>query len=111
MSNVDNSISFEIQERIGTIAVYPTGWSKELNLVSWNGGAPEYDIRDWSPDHSRMGKGVTLTIDELAALRDILNEIPHRLNVLICPFCILSLRSCCCGNFLHDSADLVDGVV
>lgn len=48
MSNIDNSISFEIQERIGTIAVYPTGWSKELNLVSWNGGAPKYDIRDWS---------------------------------------------------------------
>ena len=45
MSNIDNSISFEIQERIGTIAVYPTGWSKELNLVSWNGGAPKYDIR------------------------------------------------------------------
>lgn len=44
MSNADNSISFEIQERIGTIAVYPTGWSKELNLVSWNGGAPKYEL-------------------------------------------------------------------
>ena len=72
MSNADNSISFEIQERIGTIAVYPTGWSKELNLVSWNGGAPKYDIRDWSPDHGSMSRGITLKESEMRKLTDLM---------------------------------------
>ena len=72
MSNVDNSISFEIQERIGTIAVYPTGWSKELNLVSWNGGAPKYDIRDWSPDHGSRSRGITLKESEMKKITDLM---------------------------------------
>ena len=72
MSNVDNSISFEIQERIGTIAVYPTGWSKELNLVSWNGGAPKYDIRDWSPDHGSMSRSITLKENEMKKITDLM---------------------------------------
>lgn len=68
-------LKFEITESIGSIGETARGWNKELNLVSWNEREPKYDIRDWSPDHSRMGKGVTLTIDELAALRDVLNEL------------------------------------
>lgn len=72
MSNVDNSISFEIQERIGTISVYPTGWSKELNMVSWNGGVPKFDIRDWSPDHSSMSRGITLKESEMRKLTDLM---------------------------------------
>ncbi|MEI3503270.1 MAG: PC4/YdbC family ssDNA-binding protein [Anaerovoracaceae bacterium] len=46
-------------------ATYPTGWRKELNLVSWNGGAPKYDIRDWDPDHERMSRGITLHEKEM----------------------------------------------
>ena len=68
-------LKFEITEEIGSLGETSRGWNKELNLVSWNEREPKYDIRDWSPDHSRMGKGVTLTIDELAALRDILNDM------------------------------------
>ena len=48
---------------------------KEWNLISWNEKEPKYDIRDWAPDHSRMGKGVTLTADELAELKNLLADI------------------------------------
>ncbi|MBN1332210.1 MAG: hypothetical protein JW971_00470, partial [Synergistales bacterium] len=51
------------------------GWTKEFNLVSWNGREPKYDIREWSPDHARMGKGVTLSEDEMQELRKILQDI------------------------------------
>ena len=63
--NTEREITFEIVEKIGVIAKYQTGWTKEINLVSWNGSEPKYDIRDWSPDHERMSRGVTLREDEL----------------------------------------------
>ena len=68
-------LKFEITESVCVIGENAKGWTKELNLVSWNDHEPKYDIRDWSPDHSRMGKGVTLTADELASLKDILADI------------------------------------
>ena len=51
------------------------GWTKELNLISWNDRAPKYDIRDWAPDRAKMGKGVTVSADEVILLRDLLNEL------------------------------------
>jgi hypothetical protein len=66
-------IKFDIQETVGTLSQSPKGWNKELNLISWNGKAPKYDLRDWAPNHEKMGKGVTLTADELKQLRDLLN--------------------------------------
>ena len=51
------------------------GWERQLNMVSWNGNPPKYDIRDWSPDGSRMAKGISLTEDELKTLKDILNDM------------------------------------
>lgn len=66
-------IKFEIKETIGTLSQSPKGWSKELNLISWNGKEPKYDLRDWAPEHEKMGKGVTLTVEDLKALREILN--------------------------------------
>ncbi|KJS83822.1 MAG: seryl-tRNA synthetase [Peptococcaceae bacterium BICA1-8] len=68
-------IKFEIKEALGSISESTKGWSKELNLVSWNEKEPKYDLRDWSPDHSKMGKGITLSAAELKKLRDILNEL------------------------------------
>ena len=50
-------------------------WTKELNKVSWNGGKPKFDIRDWAPEHERMGKGVTLNEEEAAELKELLNGI------------------------------------
>ena len=63
-------ISYEIVEEIGVLS-HTGSWTLELNRIAWNGGAPKYDIRKWNADHSRMGKGVTLTdteMDELIAL-------------------------------------------
>jgi hypothetical protein len=68
-------IKFEIVQKIGVLSKSEKGWAKELNLISWNDRDPKYDIRDWSPDGKTMGKGVTLSKVELAALRDLLNKI------------------------------------
>ena len=68
-------LKYEITEHIGTLGENTRGWSKELNLISWNDRDPKYDIRDWAPDHSKMGKGVTLSADELAALKDLLADL------------------------------------
>lgn len=68
-------INYEIEKEIGVISESNKGWKKELNIVSWNGRKGKYDLRDWSPDHDKMGKGITLTTEELKNLRDILNEI------------------------------------
>lgn len=68
-------IKFDIVEEIGVIADTSKGWKKEINLVSWNDNAPKFDIRDWSPDHDKMGKGITLSNEELKVLKEILNEM------------------------------------
>jgi hypothetical protein len=70
-----DTVTFKIEKEIGEISANSKGWTKELNLVSWNGGTAKYDIRDWSPDHEKMGKGITLTKEEALALRDLLNTI------------------------------------
>ena len=68
-------IKFEIKKELGTISSSAKGWNKEVNLVSWNGAAPKYDIRDWSPEHEKMGQGITLTEEEARQLFTILSEI------------------------------------
>ncbi|MEN8908155.1 MAG: PC4/YdbC family ssDNA-binding protein [Clostridiales bacterium] len=68
-------IKFEIIKKIGIIGENARGWNKELNLISWNGREPKYDLRDWSPEHEKMGKGITLTNDELKSLKELLNDI------------------------------------
>lgn len=68
-------ISYEIVEYIGVLSTNAKGWTKELNLVSWNGREPKYDIREWSPEHDKMGKGLTLSKDELEALKDLLQKM------------------------------------
>lgn len=73
-SDFDREIRFEIVEEIGVITVHSTGWRKELNLVCWNGGSPKYDIRDWSPDHERMSRGVTLHENEMRHIFDLMKK-------------------------------------
>lgn len=68
-------IKFEIVKKIGVLSQSGKGWAKELNLVSWNDRPAKYDLREWSPDGSAMGKGVTLTKEEILALRDLLNKL------------------------------------
>ena len=69
-----DDIKYEIVMQIGVISQSGSGWTKELNLISWGGRAPKYDIRDWAPGHQKMGRGVTLSREELLALRDLLNS-------------------------------------
>jgi len=67
-------IKYEIKKHIGVLSENAKGWRKELNLISWNDREPKFDIRDWSPEHEKMGKGVTLSTDEIDALKQLLTE-------------------------------------
>lgn len=68
-------IKFEIVRNIGAISESSKGWTKELNLISWNGKEPKYDIMDCDPEHRKMGKGVTLNEEELEKLKDLLSSL------------------------------------
>lgn len=68
-------IKYDILEEFGVLSESAKGWKKELNLISWNGGASKYDIRDWAPQHEKMGKGITLSKDEIKELYKILGKI------------------------------------
>lgn len=70
-----SDIKFEIKEELGTLSESAKGWTKEVNLISWNSASPKYDIRDWAPNHEKMGKGITLTAEEAEALYKILAKI------------------------------------
>lgn len=75
-------LKFEITKTLGVLSESARGWTKELNMVSWNEREPKYDLREWNPDHTRMGKGITLTEEEIETLRAILNgeEIEDDIN-------------------------------
>ena len=61
----NGEVTFEIKEFIGALdTANDNGWRRELNLVSWNGGAPKLDIREWSPDHTRMSRGITMSEEQ-----------------------------------------------
>ena len=68
-------IKYEIVKKLGVLSKANSGWAKELNIISWNDREPKYDLRDWSADGTKMGKGVTLTMDELLALKELLKEL------------------------------------
>lgn len=68
-------IKFKIEKELGKISESAKVWTKELNLISWNGKEAKYDLRDWAPGHEKMGKGITLSSDELKALKELLNSI------------------------------------
>ena len=62
-------ITYDIEQRIAVLSTNARGWERQLNLISWNGNPAKYDIRDWSPDGSRMSKGISLSSEECRALR------------------------------------------
>ncbi|WP_177528704.1 YdbC family protein [uncultured Treponema sp.] len=68
-----DDFSFSIEQKFGVLSTSKKGWNLELNSVSWGGRPAKYDIRSWDAEHAKMGKGVTLTKEELKALRDILD--------------------------------------
>ena len=70
-----SDIKYEIVKKVGILSKSASGWAKELNLISWNDREPKYDLRDWSADGQKMGKGVTLSREELTALKELLNSM------------------------------------
>ena len=70
-----SEIKYEIVKKIGVLSKAGSGWTKELNLIRWNDREPKYDLRDWSADGEKMGKGITLSGEELSALKELLNKI------------------------------------
>lgn len=76
-------LKYEIINGVGVVGEHPSGWKKELNRISWNGGEPKYDLRDWSPDHEKMGKGITLTEAELRSLKKIIDAEIEILDTIL----------------------------
>ena len=68
-------IKYDIVKEVGVVSDSSTGWTKELNLISWNNREAKYDLRDWAPEHAKMGKGITLSLDELKELKNLLNSM------------------------------------
>ena len=66
---------YEIMQELGILSEAKSGWTRELNLISWNGADPKFDIRDWAPGHEKMGKGISLNADEIEKLKLILEKI------------------------------------
>ena len=67
-------LKYEIINNIGVVSERTGGWRKELNLISWNDAEPKYDLRDWAPEHTKMGKGITMTEAELRSLKEIIEK-------------------------------------
>lgn len=68
-------IKYEITKPLGVLSEGSKGWQKEINLISWNERKPKVDIRDWGPEHEKMGKGITLNKEELKKLKELLDGI------------------------------------
>lgn len=66
---------YEIIEELGVLSESAKGWKTELNLISYNGAKPKYDLRSWAPGREKMGKGITLTPEEVEVLKDLLDKI------------------------------------
>ena len=74
-----DQITWEVKRHLAVLSTNEkSGWVREVNIISWNGGPEKLDIRDWKPDHSKMSKGVTLTSDEARALHKTLDELFRR---------------------------------
>ncbi|MCL1998756.1 MAG: PC4/YdbC family ssDNA-binding protein [Turicibacter sp.] len=68
-------VKYEIVEQIGVLSERTSGWKKELNLISWSGGNPKFDIREWAPERAKVGKGVTLSNEEASKLKQLLEGL------------------------------------
>lgn len=71
----ESGITYKVERKEGVISTMSNGWKKELNKVAWNDGEAKFEIRSWSKDHQRMGKGISFTEEELVTLADILTKM------------------------------------
>lgn len=69
LKHMTTEFKYDIVEEIAVLSESSKGWTKQLNIISWNGKDPKYDIREWAPDRSKMGKGVTLSLEEAIILK------------------------------------------
>ena len=67
-------IKSEVVKEIGILSTSKSNWNREVNIIRWNDGKPKLDIRDWAPEHERAGKGITLTAEEVAVLKELLAD-------------------------------------
>lgn len=65
---------YDITEKIAVLSE-KGNWTKELNKVSWNGRPAKFDIRDWNHEEGKIGKGVTLSDEEIKELKLTLNDM------------------------------------
>jgi len=77
----NNEVTFEVVKELGVLSEGAKGWSKQVNLVSWNGASPKVDIRSWNEDRSKMSGGVTLNFEESQLLFDVLEKNMDDLDV------------------------------
>ncbi|CEM61959.1 hypothetical protein DWQ65_00970 [Treponema phagedenis] len=70
-----DEFKYTVEGKFGVLSESNAGWKVELRLISWNERPAKYDIRSWAPNDEKMGKGITLTRNELAALKDLLNSM------------------------------------
>ena len=75
MAETKKELTKEIVESYGVLSTSFSGWTKELNKVSWNGKEAKYDLREWDPTHEKVGKGVTLTEEEFQELKNIISNM------------------------------------
>lgn len=73
--NDERDITYDLKTHIGILSTSGTGWTREVNIVSWNNRAPKLDIRDWDPDHERMSRGIGLSADEARNLLLLLGDV------------------------------------
>lgn len=66
--------TYEIVQELGVLSESKSGWTREINLVSWNGAKAKYDIRDWAPNREKLGKGIVLSDEEIDKLKSILDK-------------------------------------
>lgn len=77
---MNKEVTFEIIKQVGVLEEFQTGWTKELNIISWNGSKPKYDIRDWDENHERMSRGITLSEEQMKNLIELMmdQKLNHR---------------------------------
>lgn len=75
MPTGSKEFTFEVKKEFGQLSSAKSGWNREVNLVSWNNAKPKLDIRDWAPEHDKMGKGISLSREEASILKEILEEL------------------------------------
>ena len=75
----NNEVKYEVIQHLRKLTDEEGKYNKELNIISWNGNEPKFDLRPWKIDEEtgerKMMKGITLTSEEIEALYNILKEM------------------------------------